>query len=436
MTRAEKAVAPIRAGLAWPLLALALTLAGAGAQAAVSQEDRQCLACHSTPGLEAKVASGEMLPLNVDAKAFGDSAHGMLGCTVCHSDIAMPNHPPAKSPVASLRENSIAMTRVCRTCHGEVFKQYEGSTHAALLREGNSAAPLCTTCHEPHAMKRKAAFDEASGAPCSNCHGSIFEAYNASVHGKARKQGRVEAPSCSSCHGAHEVRAAAAEQQVRDACYGCHSGALAAHNEWLPNAALHMRTVSCASCHAPGAKRRVDLRLYDSSGRERIAQKEGVPEFETLARTADTEGKGLNALALRSLLHEFSRDGVDKAIVRGRLEVASGEQFHQIADKSRAVSQCETCHSAGSAPFQSVTVSIAGPGGRPVRYDARKEVLDSVVSVDSVRGFYVIGGTRIKLLDALVVLALLGGIGTPIAHLAAGWFFRRYAKRIGGREDS
>ncbi len=426
----------LRAGLAGPVVAAALAFASPAAVGALSQEDEQCLACHSARQLEKKVASGETLSLHIEPTAFADSAHSALGCPACHSNVTTDNHPPARSKIASLRENSVAMTKVCRTCHGEVFKQYESSTHAGLMREGNAAAPLCTTCHDPHAMKREAAYDEATGAPCSNCHGSIFEAYAASVHGKARKQGRVEAPSCSNCHGAHEVRAAAAEEEVRDACYACHGGALAAHKVWLPNAALHLRTISCASCHAPGAKRRVDLRLYDSAGGERISQKEGVPEFETRARAIDKEGKGLNALALQSLLREFSHDGVEKAVLRGRLEVASGDEFHQIADKSRAVGQCEGCHSAGSAPFQSVTVSIAGPDGRPVRYDAKSDVLDSVVSVESVGGFYVIGGTRIKLLDALVVLALLGGIGTPIAHLTAGWLFRRYAKRIGGREDS
>jgi hypothetical protein len=53
-----------------------------------------------------------------------------------------------------------------------------------------------------------------------------------------------------------------------------------------------------------------------------------------------------------------------------------------------------------------------------------------------VRGFYVIGGTRILLLDVIIVLALAAGILGPIAHLTLTWFFRRSAKRIGGREDS
>ena len=49
----------------------------------------------------------------------------------------------------------------------------------------------------------------------------------------------------------------------------------------------------------------------------------------------------------------------------------------------------------------------------PIRYGASKEVLSSAFSIDSVGGFYAIGGTRITFLDVLFVLALLGGIGGP-----------------------
>ena len=76
--------------------------------------------------------------------------------------------------------------------------------------------------------------------------------------------------------------------------------------------------------------------------------------------------------------------------------------------------------------FQSVVVSVAGPAGIPIRYGASKEVLSSAFSIESVGGFYAIGGTRITFLDVLFVLALLGGIGGPVAHLTARWVFRRY----------
>jgi len=142
-------------------------------------------------------------------------------------------------------------------------------------------------------------------------------------------------------------------------------------------------------------------------------------------------------MALQSLLREFNREGIDnKTTLRGRLEVSTGVEAHHLARSAEAIRDCATCHRQGAEPFQSVTVSIVGPDGRPVRYGAQQGVLNSMVSVDSVRGFYAIGGTRIKLLDWLLVLALLAGVGVPIGHLTVAWLFRKYTKKIGGKEDS
>jgi hypothetical protein len=47
------------------------------------------------------------------------------------------------------------------------------------------------------------------------------------------------------------------------------------------------------------------------------------------------------------------------------------------------------------------------------------------MSVDSVGDFYAPGGTRIKLLDWLLVLALLGGLAVPVGHIALGRILRK-----------
>ncbi len=425
------------------VLALALGMLGAGAGTAgaaagkLSKASQQCLDCHGAKGLEKKLGDGATLALHVDGPKFANSAHNLLGCAVCHGDISTDSHPPSRKQIANAREYALEMQQVCSTCHSDQAKEYEGSVHAALLLEVIPVAPICTTCHNPHAVVPKQGYEVATGAPCSTCHTGVFEAYSKSVHGEARKAGRVEAPACTTCHGSHAVKAAVGGEKIKETCQACHSAALSAHQNWLPNAALHLKTISCAACHAPGTRRRVDLKLYDTAAQERITEKQGVPQFEDHARAADAGGKGLDAKEVQAVLRKFDPDGKQgKAVLRGRLEVDSGVDAHLLAHKDQASGKCEGCHSAGSDPFQRVTISIAGADGRPVRYDASHEVLSSVVSVESVGGFYVIGGTRIKLLDILVVLALLGGVSVPLAHLAFGWLSRRYAKRIGGREDS
>jgi hypothetical protein len=48
-----------------------------------------------------------------------------------------------------------------------------------------------------------------------------------------------------------------------------------------------------------------------------------------------------------------------------------------------------------------------------------------VVSVDSINDFYAMGGTRIRLLDGLLILALAGGLALPIGHLTLGKWLNR-----------
>jgi hypothetical protein len=418
--------------LAW-LVVVMLTVTSLSAHAAgsaLSQMNEQCLGCHSTKGLEKKLRTGETLSLHVEGSAFAKSVHNKIGCAVCHANTSLDNHPPVKTKIAGIREYSLARTKVCNTCHAAIFKLYEGSIHAALVREGKPGAPICTDCHSPHEVMAKAAFDPATGTPCSNCHNPIYKAYAGSVHGQATL-------ACSNCHRAHDVSAATTGDQLKSACLGCHQESLAAHQKWLPNAKRHFDAVSCPACHSPAAKRKVDLRLYDNVEQQRVAEKQGVPQFENRARSADAKGAGLDAMALHSLLREFNREGIDnKTTLRGRLEVSTGVEAHQLARSTEAVRDCAKCHQQGADPFQSVTVSIVGPDGRPVRYGAQPEVLSSVISVDSLAGFYAIGGTRIKLLDWLLALAVLGGVGVPIGHFTLRWLFRKYAKKIGGKEDS
>ena len=394
----------------------------------LSEADQQCLSCHSQVGLEKSMADGESLSLHIPGKAFAQSVHNAIGCAGCHTDIDLAKHPRTSKKKISVREHSIALVEACRQCHADKFKLYEGSIHASLVREGNPVAPLCTDCHDPHSVRAKTASEPIGEVPCRKCHSAIYHAYAESIHGRARASGK-QAPICADCHRAHDVNAAATGDQLKNACLACHKEALAAHRKWLPNAERHFEAVSCPACHSPKAARRVDLMLYDNVAHERVAERLGVPQFETRARSADTKGLGLDTLALQSLLKEFNREGSGNTILRGRLEVSTGVEAHQLAGKSEALRDCDGCHREGAAPFQTVAISIVSPDGRPLRYGAQKEVLNSARSVDSVGGFYAIGGTRIKLLDTLLVLALVAGIGVPTGHLSLKWLFRKYLKK-------
>jgi hypothetical protein len=105
-------------------------------------------------------------------------------------------------------------------------------------------------------------------------------------------------------------------------------------------------------------------------------------------------------------------------------------EAHQLSEKEKAIKDCNACHKEGAAPFQSVTLTIAGPDGRPLRHGVQKEVLSSLTSMGSVRGFYAIGSTRIKLLDYLLVLVLLGAACVPLGHMTIKRLFKGVRDRL------
>lgn len=184
----------------------------------------------------------------------------------------------------------------------------------------------------------------------------------------------------------------------------------------------------------------LDLRLYDGAADAWVAEKAGSPLFAQLAGAADANGDGLDAEELRKLLAQVNRNaGAIPKTLRGRVELRDGVEAHRLTDKAHAIRACDTCHRYGAEPFQNVAVSVTGFDGRPVRHPARTEILSSALAVESLPEFYAIGGTRSTILDGLLVLALLAGVGVPVGHMTTKWFFRRHharGDRSGGGDDA
>ena len=413
------------AGLA---AALALSLFGLVAHAApakdtLSSEDQACLECHAKPELAKNLANGEKLSLFIAPKGFAGSVHNSSGCEGCHSDVDA-GHSKAVKPIASKREQSLGMMETCRDCHKKTMKMYEDSVHSALVKAGSDKAPLCTDCHNPHATRSLK--DQTGGVeavPCAKCHEPITKAFAQSVHGQSGDEALV----CKDCHRTHNIQVASTNNHLKSECMSCHKDIATTHAVWLPNTERHLDAISCPACHSPGASRRVNLTLYEGNVPQ-PASNVGVPTFVKLT-SADSASSGLDVRALWSLLQEFSQNGSGKSVVRGRLEVQTGVQAHQLAAKASAVKDCDTCHRQGAASFQSVTVSLAGPDGRPMRRDATKGILTSVESIGSIGGFYAIGSNRIKLLDVLLLMALGAGVLIPGGHLMMKMVFKRRWER-------
>ena len=195
----------------------------------------------------------------VAVEAYGRSAHAARAaagdslaptCASCHDPHTVRPAGDAQSVLHRTR-----LAQVCTRCHADAngvgsrdtavphpAQSYARGAHAQAMAAGNTNAAVCSDCHGSHAVLR--AQDPQSPLyrtniprTCGQCHQAEFEAYGASVHGRAAELGATGAPVCNGCHGEHEV--------IRLG---------------EPGQALVVASETCESCHtSPALVRRYDL---------------------------------------------------------------------------------------------------------------------------------------------------------------------------------
>ena len=406
---------------------------------AILKKNTKCLRCHSKDKTKL-LEDGEQMSLQIHPGDFTGSAHGEIGCVSCHEAIGNRKHPSKRTNITinNQRDYSVELNQSCRNCHDNKFTQYDGSIHASMVKQGSKKAPVCTSCHSAHAVETMADYQPVTGFPCKNCHENIFNSYTQSVHGEARINGNtirdthIQAPICADCHHAHDVTALAIGDTLRSTCIGCHENVILLHNQWLPNAGTHLDIVSCAVCHAPFAKRKFDLHLYDNVSQVPVAQQVGDESLQQQLQAIEKAGGSVDSLELLRAAGNRGRPGQGPSSdvsLRSRVEVRSGVAAHQIAAKSFAVRTCDSCHETDSRQRQDVTVSVPQPDGRIQSFEADREALRSVSAVDSISDFYALGGNPNKLLDILFVLSLASGIAIPVGHFTLGKMIKEKLER-------
>lgn len=381
--------------------------------------NQYCLTCHSK-NFSKTERNGDKLSLHIDPSLLSSSVHNKHACNDCHTEYSRASHP-VKS-FGSNREHSIAISEACEKCHADKKKAVSESIHHTMIVEGNLKAPVCTDCHGFHNVGPKATYETLSGMPCQKCHGEIFKLYSKSVHGMAKANGEHRAPLCSSCHFAHEIKLANMTEKIKNACLGCHKEIEAVHAKWLPNSGLHLSVVACAACHSPNSGRGISLRLYDQNTGKPFTEEQIMKllgsNYQGLSEKMSAHGEGINSEDLWSIVRQLNEKGADaKVTFLGRMQVNKGSESHMLALKKNAVRECESCHTSGSNFFKTVTVAIVKADGRLTEFKVQPEVLGSVISLASLKQFYVLGGTRLKILDWIGILMVFGGASLPIVHL-------------------
>ncbi len=195
------------------------------------ETSKYCLGCHSDAAKvkDITLPSGETLSLLISPEHLAQSVHTQVGieCEACHSNISTYPHP--KQEYTSKRELSRAYYQSCQKCHSTNYSKTQDSMHAQAATAGNLDAPVCTDCHGAHDVRPADEPRALISETCSKCHGPIVEAYRKSVHGAVLiGEDNPDVPVCTDCHGVHNIQDPRTEQfraQSPEMCAGCHANA-------------------------------------------------------------------------------------------------------------------------------------------------------------------------------------------------------------------
>jgi predicted CXXCH cytochrome family protein len=161
-------------------------------------------------------------------KEHSESVHGIslsegieeaANCADCHGSHEII---PAKEESSPVNPKNVANT--CGACHDnpEIIKKfdlsslppektYAHSIHGRMFASGKKDAPTCTTCHGVHNIKNRVQPDSKIASvnipnTCENCHPKIVKEYENSIHWKQVQRGIKEAPVCVDCHSEHGIQ--------------------------------------------------------------------------------------------------------------------------------------------------------------------------------------------------------------------------------------
>jgi cytochrome b subunit of formate dehydrogenase len=222
-----------------------------------------CADCHTTVKADedhAEAAKREIASPGFCSTCHADvdlshSVHKEVSCARCHGkahDVVPVKDP--RSPVAA--RNQI---QTCAQCHPAAsINAYRNSVHGrALFDAGLVSAPSCTTCHGSHDIVK--ASDPASRvshakapATCGTCHTFILDDWQQSSHGQAWNHGQgVKGPTCVTCHGSHGIlhpQSNQARQQLPETCSQCHKGKYETYRDTFHGKSSELGFVAAADC--------------------------------------------------------------------------------------------------------------------------------------------------------------------------------------------
>jgi predicted CXXCH cytochrome family protein len=321
-------------------------------------ENDECMECHSDDTLAREESEGMKEDLYIDYNRFKYSVHNVNGitCVDCHSDIEELNY-----------DNEV-----------------------------------------PHPTS-------LAVVDCDGCHEEEGKAYLDSVHKKAGGKG-ITIP-CYACHGYHFVSHLEADsvfERENKFCLRCHNPDN--FHDWLPQKNTHFAFVECAVCHAPDSPRYISLRFYDLVSKQFLGAKELLAALDTdydtfMAKLDKDKDAIISLVELEDMVFLLRQKNI-RGTFHGELVMEMLPSVHHI-NRGGANRECEQCHNPQSPFFEEVYITLNKEDGTGQRQKVERRVLESYY----VNHFYAIGGTRVRNLDKIGLVLIVGGLSVVAGHL-------------------
>jgi cytochrome b subunit of formate dehydrogenase len=214
----------------------------------------KCITCHSDINPKPLIA---------------ESVHKNLACADCHNYISnnLGNHP---------RNVKSTQKADCYLCHSKIAQTHRESIHGISLSEGIDEAAMCWNCHGSHDIltvkdPKSRVFPTNLPQTCGKCHDDPKLAkkfsfgvknpgllYSNSVHGKLLMSGNKNVPTCSTCHGVHDIKnrvqpgSSISSFEVPKTCGKCHKEIEAEYEKsihWIRVKQGEREAPVCNDCH-------------------------------------------------------------------------------------------------------------------------------------------------------------------------------------------
>ncbi|MBX3008837.1 MAG: cytochrome c3 family protein [Melioribacteraceae bacterium] len=325
----------------------------------VSADQKSCYSCHN----------------NINVKiALPSSVHKNLVCSDCHTG--------SRFQQKHKKENVKTKIADCSTCHTDIAKIHRESIHGIALLEGIDDAANCWDCHGSHEVKfvkneSSRVHPKNLATTCGTCHNDskMVEKYGLSsknpgglyahsIHGVLVKEGRTDAPNCSTCHGTHDIKnkvqpnSKISTFNIPTMCGECHkeiSEEFEQSIHWIRAKKGVRESPVCTDCHNEHDIQSVN-RLTDKTAERQLQQRTciGCHENPIIANKFGAAG---------SVAKKFEDSYHGLAVMRGDKDAAycvDCHNVHKILPKNHPESSvhennvtttCQKCHEGAGEVF-------------------------------------------------------------------------------------